>query len=93
MYLLGRLKNRNCYLGIDKLAKIDFMILGDIFLQHHAVIFDKKNNKIGFINNHRTLSIYFDGELIPIILNILCIGMVVAAFMILVCRKKKKIDL
>ncbi len=40
MYLFSSVTVRGCYLGITPLSA-DFIILGDVFLQHNTVIFNK----------------------------------------------------
>ncbi len=93
MYILGGIKNRNCFLAIDKMPNLSFMILGDVFLHHHAVIFDKSANKIGFINNHRHLILYFHSKYIVMLLNFVSVGIIIACGMILLCRKKRLLGL
>ena len=54
MYLFSSASVRGCYLGIQPL-NAGFIILGDVFLQHNTVIFNKESNKMGFIDNYRKI--------------------------------------
>lgn len=90
--MMGGLRNTNCVLGIENLDA-PFLVLGDIFLHHHKVIFDKDNNRMGFLNNVKHLYLYVDNSLILTILNLMPIGLITGAFLILFCRKHASSDL
>jgi hypothetical protein len=64
-------------LGIDKLDSINFVILGDVFLQQHFVLFDKANSRIGFINNHRHLVTYIQTKFIALMLKYLAFAVII----------------
>lgn len=66
-----------------------FMILGDMFLHHHEVIFDKENNRIGFINNHRVLTGYVEGEWMSWIANSIGLGVILSIGGMIIGLKKK----
>jgi len=55
MYLFS--SSGGCYLGIQPL-NFPFMILGDVFLRHNTVIFNKIENTIGFIDNYRKIDLF-----------------------------------
>jgi hypothetical protein len=40
-YLLGSIDSKSCFLGIGTVPSIPFVILGDVFLQQHYVLFNK----------------------------------------------------
>ena len=75
-YLLGSIFSHRCYLGIDKIDSISFVILGDVFLQQHFVLFDKTNSRIGFINNHRSLVSYIQTKILARILKYIGFGVI-----------------
>jgi hypothetical protein len=89
-YVLGSYNNKQCMLGIDLLAEssIDFVILGDLFFHHQTIIFDKENNRIGFINNHRTVNIIPGYNFIITIFNSFAILSLIVALFILGMRKR-----
>ena len=58
MYLFSSSSVKGCYLGIQPLSA-PFIILGDIFLQHNTVIFNKEENKVGFIDNYKKIDPFF----------------------------------
>lgn len=58
MYLFGAGYSVTCYLGIETTSAFGFAILGDAFLQHNTVVFNKINNTVGFINNYQNLKPY-----------------------------------
>lgn len=64
MYIFGGHYSFYCYLGIDTNPLASFAILGDNFLQHNTVIFDKLNNQIGFIGNYKQLVQYISNDAI-----------------------------
>lgn len=76
-YLLGSIFSRRCFLGIDKIDNINFVILGDVFLQQHFVLFDKIHSRIGFINNHRHLVTYIQTKILGQILKYLSFGIII----------------
>jgi len=90
MYILRTNNIKNCYLGIgvleDKFS--DFIILGDIFFHHQIVIFDKGNNRIGFINNYKTPYIFFSNNLIEALIVFISFLISVSGIFILFLRKK-----
>ncbi len=79
-YLLGSIYSQRCYLGIDKIDSISFVILGDVFLQQHFVLFDKTHSRIGFINNHRSLVSYIQTKLLAKLLKYIAFGVIFVTF-------------
>ena len=77
-------------LGIDMLvdSNIDFVILGDLFFHHQTIIFDKENNRIGFINNHRTVNLFPNHNFIISIFNSFAVFALIVALFILGMRKR-----
>lgn len=71
MYLFGAQYAAKCYLGIDASDKTPFAILGDNFLQFNTVIFNKKQNAVGFIGNYRKLEQYIPNFDIVIVFRVL----------------------
>jgi len=79
-------------LGIDILPDSinDTLILGDLFFHQRLIIFDKDQNRIGFVSNHKMVNLY------PSVwagywLNILAIMSLLVIFMILGVRKKQNV--
>lgn len=68
---------------------IDFLILGDIFFHHRVVIFDKEQNRIGFVDNSRLIELYPNSETLVYLLNGLGVGLTLSAILILAMRKKQ----
>lgn len=94
-YLLGSIFSRRCYLAVDKIASINFTILGDIFLQQHFVLFDKLRSRIGFINNHRHLVTYIQSRFLVSLLkytSFLVIFLTLGAVFIKEKEKKKPLS-
>jgi hypothetical protein len=88
-YLLGSIFSRRCYLGIDKIDSINFVILGDVFLQQHFVLFDKLKSRIGFINNHRSLVTYIQTNVLTSILKYVAFGVILLTLGIKFIKPKK----
>ena len=94
-YLLGSIFSSRCYLAVDKVASINFTILGDIFLQQHFVLFDKLRSRIGFINNHRHLVTYIQSRFLVSLLkytSFLVIFLTLGAVFIKEKEKKKPLS-
>ena len=92
---MGSIFSRRCYLAIDKIASINFTILGDIFLQQHFVLFDKLRSRIGFINNHRHLVTYIQSRFLVSLLkytSFLVIFLTLGAVFIKEKEKKKPLS-
>jgi len=89
-YLLGTFNSKVCYLGIDKLEDIPFIILGDIFLVHHFVLFDKTKSSVGFINNHKKLTLFIKNSFIVTTLSWMCYFIIILIASILFCKGKKQ---
>jgi len=70
-------------------SPIDFLILGDIFFHHRVIIFDKEQNRIGFVDNSRLIEIYPNSEFLLYVLDALGLGLLLAAICILVLRKSQ----
>lgn len=70
MYLFTSSGLKDCYLGISPLST-PFIILGDMFLQHNTVIFDKQNNKMGFIENYVELEPFIEDHNLLIVFDFL----------------------
>lgn len=81
-------------LGIDQLSDsfADFIILGDIFFHHQTIIFDKQNNRIGFVNNHKIVNIYPNGNVLVWIFNAMTVFALLVVMFILGLRKKRTVD-
>ncbi len=77
-------------LGVDILpASInETLILGDLFFHQRLVIFDKQNNRIGFVSNHKMVNLY-PNQWALIILNILAVLSLVVVVMVLGLRKRQ----
>jgi len=90
-YLLGSIFSRRCYLGIDKIESINFVILGDVFLQQHFVLFDKLKSRIGFINNHRSLVTYIQTNILTSMLKYLAFGVILLTLGIKFAKPNKRI--
>lgn len=86
MYLIVR--GRECYLGLDQIDNSPSLILGDLFLHHHQVIFDKQKNRIGFINNNRSLIYYVDSHWKILVLDLLSALIVAACAAIVFCETR-----
>ena len=90
-YISGSYNRRNCILGIDKIGNLglDFIILGDIFFHGKTIIFDKPNNKIGFISNAKAITVYPNSGWIYYALDIIGIlGLIVAIFVLMIRRRR-----
>lgn len=75
-----------CYLGIDQLD-LPFIILGDLFLQHNTVIFDKENSQMGFIDNYKQLTPYMADTNLIYLFDFLQIVFVALVAMFLCCLR------
>lgn len=83
MYLFGVVQHSSrCYLGIEN-SMSSLTILGDNFLQHNTVIFNKKDQSVGFINNFRQLYQYIDDMGVIVMFNILWIVAILAIVFLL----------
>lgn len=69
-------------------SNIDFVILGDLFFHHQTIIFDKENNKIGFMSNHRTVNLFPKHNIIITIFNSFAVFALIVALFILGMRKR-----
>lgn len=38
-----------CFVSLESLEDVPFIILGDIFLRNYLVVFDKPNNSVGLL--------------------------------------------
>lgn len=76
-------------LGIDSLPDplIDLLILGDLFFHQRLVIFDKENNQIGFVSNHKLVNLFPNSPWVLITLNILALLSLVVVVFVLGLRK------
>lgn len=88
-YLLGSIYSQQCYLAIDKIDSINFVILGDVFLQQHFVLFDKGKSRIGFINNHRSLVSYVQTKVLVKLLKYIGFAVVLATVGVVFVKDKK----
>lgn len=88
-YVLGSYNNRLCMLGIDSMPDpmMDLLILGDIFFHHRLIIFDKANNQLGFVSNHKVVNIYPSNSSVIWILNALALTSLLVVVMVLGLRK------
>ena len=79
-------------LGIDILPDSinDTLILGDLFFHQRLIIFDKDQNRIGFVSNHKMVNLY-PSVWAGYLLNILGIMSLLVIFMILGVRKKQNV--
>jgi len=66
------------------------MILGDLFFHHQIVLFDKQNNRIGFVNNFKIVDLYPSADTVYLIMDVLAVCLLLAALCILVMRKKNR---
>lgn len=89
-YLLGSIFSRRCYLAIDKMAGINFTILGDVFLQQHFVLFDKLRSRIGFINNHRHLVTYIQTKALAYVLKYLSFIVIILTLGAIFLKEKQQ---
>jgi len=67
------------------------VILGDLFFHHQIIIFDKSNNQIGFVNNHRNVNIFPNISGFGPIINLLTLTAILVAVCILALRNKNYI--
>lgn len=90
-YISGAYNRRNCVLGIDRIANLtlDFIILGDIFFHGKTVIFDKPNNRIGFISNAKAITVYPNSNWVYYALDSIGILGLISAILILMLRRKR----
>jgi hypothetical protein len=90
-YILGSFNNRACMLGIDILPSsiVDTLILGDLFFHHRLIIFDKANNQIGFVSNHKMVNLYPSSDWVLWILNAIALLSLLVVVMVLGLRKKQ----
>lgn len=91
MYLLGPQTGSYCVLAVDKLDGLSFIILGDIFLTTQTVIFDKNNNRVGFLDNHFALINYLQADWINVFLNIIQGCTIVLAGLLMFWPRKKNV--
>lgn len=91
VYISGSYNRRNCILGIDRMTNIslDFMILGDIFFHGKTIIFDKPNNRMGFISSDKAITVYPNSILVYYALDIIGILGLIVAVLILMLRRKR----
>ena len=88
-YLFRHTSFEGCYLGI-KPTPIYEIILGDIFLQNYIVIFDKEENKIGFIENFTPLTPFIDNENLIYAFKFVQVGLLLSGVAVLLLTMKKK---
>ena len=79
-------------LAIDQLQNIPFVILGDMFLTSQTVVFDKTNNRIGFLDNHMNLVNYLESGWINVVLNVIQGILVILIAALLLCKSSKGKD-
>lgn len=89
MYLFTSASASGCYLGISPLST-PFIILGDMFLQHNTVIFDKTENKMGFIENYIELDPFVYDDNLLYVFDFLEIGLVLAGVGLCLLANKKR---
>lgn len=66
------------------------MILGDLFFHGRTIIFDKEKNRIGFISQDKSITVYPHDNLAYIALDMVALmGLIVAVF-ILMLRKRSR---
>lgn len=83
MYLFGLVQHASrCYLAIESSGS-SLTILGDNFLQHNTVIFNKKEQTIGFIDSYRQLYQYIDDYGVIVVFDVLWVALVVAIIVLL----------
>lgn len=78
-------------LGIQAVPSddIDVIILGDVFFHDKTIVFDKKNNKIGFISNSKNIFVYPQEEWVLYIFDAIALLGIASAVAVLMMRKKK----
>ena len=80
-------------MGVDRVsANLNFMIFGDLFFHHQVIVFDKVQNRIGFIISHNSVNLFPNLYLFTPITYALVIMAVLAVVMVLCMRRNKKLD-
>lgn len=90
MYLFTSASLQGCYLGIQPLS-MSFIILGDVFLQHNTVIFDKQKNQMGFIDNYKKLYPLLPSENYIYIFDCLELGLILVGVGIFMLTPRKEV--
>ena len=93
-YMSGSYNRRNCILGIDKTPNLppNFVILGDIFFHGKTIIFNKLENKIGFIGSQKAITVYPNSNWTYWVMDgIGGLGLVVAVLILMLRRRGRRI--
>jgi hypothetical protein len=85
----GAYNRKICILAIDKLPSIsNLAILGDVFFHQKTIVFDKKNNQIGFISQEKIIAVFPETDFIYKILDSIAVFAIIASILIFFMRKK-----
>jgi sensor c-di-GMP phosphodiesterase-like protein len=72
------------------LAQANLIILGDLFFHGRTIIFDKPNNRIGFISQDKNITIYPHHNSVYLALDLIALLALVVAVFILMLRKRNR---
>lgn len=87
--MTGAYNRKMCILAIDKLPSIsNLAILGDIFFHQKTIVFDKKNNQIGFISQEKVIAVFPDSDFIYYTLDFIGVLAILASILIFFMRNK-----
>ena len=79
-------------MGLDRspISQVNLIILGDLFFHGRTIIFDKASNRIGFISQDKSITVYPHHNSVYLALDLVAVLALLVAVLILMLRKRNR---